>query len=153
MSIMFAATVPIHIFHQGVHRMTTRATGSLKVTMTPAAPTERSGRTTLGRMLLDKQYDGDLVATGKGEMLTAVTDTQGSASYVAIEHVTGTLGARAGEFVLHHLGTMAAGADHLVIAVVADSGTGQLSGISGQFTLQRVEGEHFYQFDYTLPAA
>lgn len=132
--------------------MTKRATGSLNVTMTPAAPTERSGRTTLGRMLLDKQYDGDLVATGKGEMLTAVTDTPGAASYVAIEHVTGTLGGRAGSFVLHHLGTMAGGVDQLVIAIVAESGAGELAGISGQFAIKVVAGKHFFEFDYALPA-
>jgi hypothetical protein len=132
--------------------MTSRATGFLTVTMTPAAPTARSGRTTLGRMLLDKQYDGELVATGKGEMLTAVTDTKGAASYVAIEHVTGTLAGRAGSFVLHHLGTMAGGVDSLVMAIVAESGTGDLAGISGQFTLRAVDGKHHYALDYALPA-
>ncbi|MDQ2988129.1 MAG: DUF3224 domain-containing protein [Pseudomonadota bacterium] len=130
--------------------MTSRATGSLIVSMTPAAPTERSGRTTLGRMLLDKQYDGDLVATGKGEMLTAVTDTQGAASYVAIEHVTGTLNGRAGSFVLHHLGTIVGGVDQLVMAVVAESGTGDLAGIDGQFSLKVVDGKHRFEFDYVF---
>lgn len=130
--------------------MTSRATGSLIVSMTPAAPTKRSGRTTLGRMLLDKQYHGDLVATGKGEMLTAVTDTKGSASYVAIEHVTGTLNGRAGSFVLHHLGTMAGGVDQLVIAIVAESGTGELAGISGQFSVKVVDGKHMFEFDYAF---
>jgi hypothetical protein len=131
--------------------MTHRATGSLTVSMKPAAPTERSGRTTLGRMLLDKQYSGDFVATGSGEMLTAVTDTPGAASYVAIEQVTGTLDGREGSFVLHHLGTMAGGTDHLVIAIVAESGTGQLTGITGQFTLKVVEGEHRFELEYALP--
>jgi hypothetical protein len=131
--------------------MTSRATGSLTVTMTPAAPTERSGRTSLARMLLDKQYDGELVAAGKGEMLTAVTDTKGAASYVAIEHVTGRLDGRVGSFVLHHLGTMAGGVDHLVMAIVAESGTGELAGISGGFTLKVVDGKHQYELDYALP--
>ena len=130
--------------------MTSRATGSLIVSMTPAAPSERSGRTTLGRMLLEKQYDGDLVATGKGEMLTAVTDTPGSASYVAIEHVTGTLDGRAGSFVLHHLGTMAGGVDQLAMAIVAESGTGELAGISGKFTLKVVDGKHLFELDNGL---
>lgn len=131
--------------------MKNRATGSVTISMKPAAPTERSGRTTLGRMLLEKQFGGDLVATGTGDMLTAVTDTPGSASYVAIEQVTGALDGKDGSFVLHHLGTMAGGADHLVMAVVADSGTGRLAGISGQFTVTVVEGEHRYEFEYALP--
>lgn len=131
--------------------MTTRATGSLIVSMTPAAATERSGRTTLGRMLLDKQYDGDLVATGKGEMLTAVTDTKGAASYVAIEQVAGTLDGRTGSFVLHHLGTMAGGVDQLVMAIVAESGTGELAGITGQFAIKAADGKHLFELDYALP--
>ena len=103
-------------------------------------------------MLLHKQYDGDLVAVGKGEMLTAVTDTKGAASYVAIEHVTGALNGREGSFVLHHLGTMVEGTDHLAIGIVAASGTGQLTGISGEFTLKVVEGEHRFELAYELPA-
>jgi hypothetical protein len=146
---MIAIKMSFHI--QKEHRMTHRATGSWTVSMKPAAPTGRSGRTTLGRMLLDKQYSGDLVATGSGEMLTAVTDTPGAASYVAIEQVTGTLDGRKGSFVLHHLGTMAGGTDHLVIAIVAESGTGQLTGITGQFTLEVVEGKHRFELEYALP--
>lgn len=130
--------------------MKNRATGSVTVSMQPAAPERRSGRTTLGRMLLEKQYEGDLAASGAGEMLTAVTDTPGSASYVAIEQVSGTLGGREGSFVLHHLGTMTGGADRLVMAVVPGSGAGQLSGISGEFTLRVVDGRHLYEFDYEL---
>ena len=103
-------------------------------------------------MLLDKQYDGDLVASGKGEMLTAVTDTPGSASYVAIEHVTGALKGKDGSFVLHHFGTMVSGADHLVIGIVAGSGTGDLTGISGQFTITAIKGKHRFDFAYALPA-
>lgn len=131
--------------------MTTRATGSLIVTMKPAAPAERSGRTTIGRMLLEKQYAGDLVATGKGEMLTAVTDTPGAASYVAIECIIGTLGGREGSFVLHHLGTMAGGVDQLVVAIVAESGTGELAGITGQFAIHAADGKHLFELDYALP--
>lgn len=130
--------------------MKNRATGCVTISMKPAAPSERSGRTTLGRMLLEKQYDGDLIATGTGEMLTAVTDTPGSASYVAIEHVTGVLDGKEGSFVLHHLGTMAGGVDDLVMAVVPQSGTGRLRGISGQFTVQAIDGKHHFEFGYTV---
>lgn len=131
--------------------MTQRAAGSFNVSMHPTAPTERAGRTTLGRMLLEKQYLGDLAATGKGDMLTAVTDTQGSASYVAIEHVTGVLHGRTGSFVVHHAGTMSGGVDQLEIAIVPDSGTDELTGIAGRLTLKVVEGEHRYELAYTLP--
>lgn len=131
--------------------MAHRAAGSFSVSMNPAAPTERAGRTTLGRMLLEKQYFGDFDGTGKGEMLTAVTDTKGSASYVAIEQVTGVLLGRSGSFVVHHAGTMSGGVDQLEIAIVPDSGTEELTGIAGKLTLKVVEGEHRYELEYTLP--
>ena len=131
--------------------MTHRAAGSFTVSMRPAAPPERAGRTTLGRMILEKEYDGALAASGKGEMLTAVTDTPGSASYVAIEQVSGVLLERAGSFVIHHAGTMSGGVKRLSIAIVADSGTGQLAGIAGTMTLETADGDHRYELLFTLP--
>jgi hypothetical protein len=92
-----------------------------------------------------------LVATGKGEMLTALTGTQGSAGYVAIERVTGTLHGRTESFVFQHSGSMSRGAQQLSITVVPDSGTDELAGIRGTFRLNIVEGKHFYEFEYSLP--
>lgn len=131
--------------------MTQRAAGSFTVSMKPAAPTERAGVTTLGRMVLEKAYSGELAATGSGEMLTAVTDTKGSASYVAIEQVTGVLLGRQGSFTVHHTGTMSGGVNQLAIGVVPDSGTGELAGITGELRLQVVDGEHRYELLYSLP--
>lgn len=131
--------------------MTQHASGSFDITTTPAAPPEHEGRTAIGRMQLDKQYAGDLAATGNGQMLTAVTDTQGSAAYVAIERISGTLKGKKGSFVIQHTGRMSAGATHLTIAVVPDSGTEELTGLSGTMALRLVERKHFYEFDYVLP--
>jgi hypothetical protein len=131
--------------------MANQAAGSFTVSMNPATPAVRHGRTTLGRMVLDKQYCGDLVATATGEMLTAVTDTQGSASYVAIEQVSGVLLGRTGSFVMHHTGTMAGGANRLSIAIVPDSGTEELAGIAGELTIKVVEGKHQYELAFSLP--
>jgi hypothetical protein len=87
-------------------------------------------------------------------MLTAGTDVKGSAGYVAIERVTGTLQGRKGSFVLQHSGTMAHGAQQLDIHVVPDSGTGQLAGLAGKLTITIApDGKHSYTFDYTLPEA
>lgn len=91
------------------------------------------------------------VATGQGEMLTALTPEKGSAGYVAIERVTGTLHGRNGSFVFQHSGTMDRGAQQLSIGAVPGSGTGALAGIQGSFRLRIVDGQHLYEFDYTLP--
>ncbi|MET0856556.1 MAG: DUF3224 domain-containing protein [Telluria sp.] len=131
--------------------MTQHANGPFEVTMTPAGSPEHEGRTAFGRLQLDKQYAGDLVAIGNGQMLTAVTDTQGSAAYVAIERIRGNLKGKKGSFAIHHTGTMSGGLKQLMIAVVTDSGTDELTGIAGTMSLTMVEGKHFYGFDYTLP--
>lgn len=102
------------------------------------------------RMALDKTFEGDLSAQSVGEMLSAVTETQGSAGYVAIEQVTGTLSGKLGSFVLQHYGIMNQGDAHLTLSVVPDSGSGELKGISGSMAIRIEEGQHFYDFDYEL---
>jgi hypothetical protein len=101
-------------------------------------------------MSLDKQFHGDLEAVGKGQMLTAGSPG-GSGVYVAIEHVTGMLQGRKGSFVLHHTGVMTRGKPQMTIAVVPDSGTEEFAGLSGNLSIEIVDGKHFYSFDYTLP--
>jgi hypothetical protein len=120
--------------------------------MTPQKAEEGAGAETLGRFLLEKQYHGALEATARGQMLTVSTKVEGSAVYVAVEQVEGTLDGRRGTFALNHIGTMTRGTPNLAIAVVPDSGTGELAGISGALGI-RIEagGKHFYDFDYTLP--
>jgi hypothetical protein len=128
--------------------VTRRASGAFDVKITPQAMTaEGSG---LGRMSLDKQFRGDLAATSKGEMLTASTPVKGSAVYVAVEQVTGTLHGRSGSFVLHHTGIMSRGTPQLTITVVPDSGTGELEGLTGTMTITIADGKHTYDFDYML---
>jgi len=105
----------------------------------------------LGRMSLDKAYHGDLEATGRGQMLTAGTAVKGSAGYVAMELVTGTLQGRTGSFTLQHSGTMAHGAFQLTVTVVPDSGTEGLTGISGKMAITITGGKHLYEFEYVLP--
>jgi uncharacterized protein DUF3224 len=131
--------------------MPSRASGTFDVTIAPLGTPDKAEGATLGRMSLAKQLQGDLTGTSKGEMLTAMTDTKGSAGYVAIERVSGTLQGRSGTFVLQHIGTMTQGAQQMTIKVVPDSATGQLTGLSGTMTITIVDGKHFYEFDYVLP--
>jgi hypothetical protein len=129
--------------------MTTHASGSFEVKITPQAQDEAEG-SAIGRLSIDKQFHGDLEATSKGQMLTAGTAIEGSAGYVAIEQATGTLHGRSGAFVLQHSGTMARGAGQLTITVVPDSGAGELVGLAGEMAINIVDGKHLYDFEYTL---
>ena len=133
--------------------VTTRATGTFEVKLTPHPADEASAETAVGRMAIDKRFHGELDGTSRGEMLAAGTGVKGSAGYVAIEKVTATLGGRRGSFVLQHSGTMTRGAPRLEITVVPDSGTEQLAGITGAMTIEVADGKHSYSFDYALPAA
>lgn len=104
----------------------------------------------LGRMSIDKTFRGDLVARSLGEMLSAMTKVKGSAGYVALEQVNGTLQGNSGTFVLQHFGTMNRGKDRLILEVVPDSGTGQLENLSGKMIIKIEDGKHYYEFDYSL---
>ena len=129
------------------------ATGTFEVKLLPQSSDDNTADATLGRMSIDKQFHGDLEGTSKGQMLTAATSVKGSAGYVAIERVTGTLHGRSGAFTLQHSGTMTRGKPQLKITVVPDSGDGQLAGLSGRMTIKIEEGKHFYAFEYTLDGA
>ncbi|MEP7272145.1 MAG: DUF3224 domain-containing protein [Acidobacteriota bacterium] len=127
------------------------ASGTFEVKITPE--TDKSDDPTRGRMSLAKQFKGDLAGTSSGQMLTAMTSIKDSAGYVAIERFTGTLHGRSGSFALQHSGTMKRGEPHLAIAVVPDSGTDQLVGLSGTMTIKIADGMHYYEFDYAIATA
>lgn len=130
--------------------MTQHASGTFNVKLEPEANDNPPAGTALGRLALDKQFHGDLEATSIGTMLSARTPVADSAGYVVIERVTGTLQGRRGSFVLQHNGTMNRGMPKLAIQVVPDSGTDELAGIAGEMTINIVDGNHFYEFDYSI---
>jgi hypothetical protein len=127
------------------------AKGSFDVKIKPLAAYDTMPGSTLGRMSIDKQFHGDLEGTSIGEMLVGGTDVKNSAGYVAIERVTGKLNGRSGSFTLQHSATMNRGAPHLLITVISDSGTGELVGLTGTLSIEITNGNHFYDFSYTLP--
>jgi hypothetical protein len=127
-----------------------KATGTFDVKINSLPPYNSSADAKLARMSIDKQFHGDLEATSQGEMLSAGTDTKGSAGYVAIERVTGTLNGRSGGFVLQHNATMTRGAPYLNIIVVPDSGTGELVGLSGSMHIIIEKEMHSYDFQYSV---
>ncbi len=103
------------------------------------------------RRSIDKVFKGELDASSVGEMLSVVTPVQGSAGYVAIETVTGNLCGLDGSFVLQHYGSMREGNQLLMLEIVSDSGTGDLTGITGKMAIKIEDGQHFYEFEYELP--
>ena len=131
--------------------MTNRASGAFDVKLTPQTPDDKAAG--VGRMTIDKQFHGDLEGTSKGVMLAVSTSVEGSAGYVALEQVSGTLRGRSGTFTLQHSGTMTRGVPQLSVTVVPDSGTGQLVGLAGRMSIQIADGKHSYDFEYTLPEA
>ncbi|MFZ0286195.1 MAG: DUF3224 domain-containing protein [Terriglobales bacterium] len=133
--------------------VTIHAKGTFEVKITPQTPDGKFEDATMGRMTIDKQFRGDLEGTSKGQMLTGMTDVKGSAGYVAMERVTGTLNGRSGTFILQHSATMTRGVPQLSVTVVPDSGTGQLVGLTGKMDIIINAGKHSYDFEYTLPAA
>ena len=125
--------------------------GTFEVNLQPLASfAEGNDNINLGRMSIEKTFSGELSATSQGEMLTAVTPVEGSAGYVAIEQVTGTLSGRNGRFVLQHFGTMSQEHNFLLLEVVPNSGTGELAGLSGKMSIRIEDWQHFYEFDYEL---
>ena len=124
-----------------------RASGTFEVNLTPQSDGDGAA---VGRMAIDKQFHGELTGTSKGQMLMAGTAVEGSAGYVAIEKVDGSLGGRSGSFYLQHSGTMTRGAGVLTVTVIPDSGTGELTGLSGKMNIIIAGGKHSYEFDYEL---
>ena len=130
-----------------------RAMGNFEVSLQPLPNAEVSSDALLGRILLTKKFSGDLQASARGQMLSAGTATRGSAGYVAIDHVSGELDGRRGSFLLQHSGSMNRGVPTLSIMVVPDSGTEELAGLTGTLSINIVDGKHFYDFLYSIPAS
>ena len=129
--------------------MSHHARGSFEVKMQPLPTSEVPG---VARFSIDKTIDGDLEATTKGEMYTAGDPKAGAAGYVAIEAVTGKLDNKTGGFVLQHFATMDATGPNMTVKIVPGSGTGELKGITGTFTIIIADGKHSYDLEYQLPA-
>lgn len=128
-----------------------KITGKFDVKLKPIEGyAEGSDGISLNRMSIDKTFYGELEASSKGEMLSVMTPVKGSAGYVAIEQVQGTLKRKKGSFVLQHFGTMDKGKDQLILEVVPDSATGELKGLSGRMAIIIEDGRHFYEFEYEL---
>jgi hypothetical protein len=147
-ALVLAALAPPAPAQQKEIPMTNHARGTFTVKVQPLSPTPAEG---ISRYSIDKEIHGDLEATTKGEMFGGGDPKQGAAGYVAIEMVTGTLNGKHGSFALQHLATMDQSGPKMQVIVVPGSGAGELKVIAGTFTIRIENGQHFYDFDYTLP--
>lgn len=130
--------------------MTTQITGQFEVHLETEAIAHPSLAEVFGRRSLRKQFHGELNASSLGEMLSYRGQQAGSAAYVAIEQVQGKLQGKSGSFALAHYGRMQAGQSELILQVVPDSGTHELSGLKGEMKIIIKDKQHFYEFNYTL---
>lgn len=147
-AIIFLALSTLAAAQQGDGSTNYNARGTFTVNIQPLTPPPAEG---LSRFSINKEIHGDLEATTKGEMFSGGDPKQGVAGYVAIEVVTGTLKGKHGSFALQHTATMDQSGRKMSVIVVPGSGTGELKGISGTFDIQIANGQHSYDFAYTLP--
>lgn len=133
-------------------KLSMRATGTFEVQLKPLEAYNQSPAAQIGRMSIDKTFEGELAANSQGEMLSGGSPASGSAGYVAIERVTGVLQGKSGSFLLQHSATMTPEAQEAKITVVPGSGTAELEGIGGEMGIEIESGQHSYWFEYELPA-
>jgi Protein of unknown function (DUF3224) len=147
LALSLAAQKDTHMLH---------AKGSFDVKMAPAEPTDFEKANDIARFTGDKTWHGDFEGVSHVEMITGSTASTGSMAYVAIERMTGKLNGRQGSFTFSHRASMmkggASSAAELSVTVVPNSGTGELTGLTGSLDIQiDAQGKHTWTFDYSLP--
>jgi hypothetical protein len=134
--------------------VTQDATGTFEVTVTPQEPLPApDGGLPLGRFALKKAFSGQVVGKAAGTMMSVGTPKAGAAAaYVALDQFSGTVDGRRGGFVLVHRGIMSkSGARDLDVRIATDSGSGELTGITGVLEIDMSDGKHQYTLKYSLP--
>jgi hypothetical protein len=92
---------------------------------------ETPGLPKLTRATVTKQFSGDITGPSATEWLMAYAD-DGSATFVGLERIRGTVGGRTGSFVVQHVGTFEDGAARAALTVVPRSGTDELRSVAGR---------------------
>ena len=92
---------------------------------------ETAGLPKLSRVSASKSYEGDIAGEGRVEYLMMYR-SDGSATFIGLERVVGSVGGRSGSFVFQHRGTFENGIAKADLSVVSGSGTEALDGLQGQ---------------------
>jgi hypothetical protein len=110
----------------------TRASAAITVhKYEPATYDEPAEALVLARIHVEESFSGDISGDGVVEFLQAAR-ADGSASFVGIERVTGTLAGREGTFLLQDAGTVERNVVSGEWFVIPGSGTGGLAGLRGE---------------------
>jgi hypothetical protein len=121
---------------------TTHATGRIEVkTYEPQPYEEVNDGPNLVEIHVTETFSGDIEGEGVVRFLQAVRD-DGSASFVGIERVTGSIAGRQGSFLLQDAGTLEGSTVKGDWFVVPGSGTGELAGLRGEGGFQAELGQH-----------
>jgi hypothetical protein len=131
--------------------MSTKANSTFEVTNWDEKPYHESdGGPRLTRATVTKVFRGELEGDATVEYLM-VHRTNGTATFVGIERVEGTLGGKPGSFVLEHLGTFEQGTAKANCRVITGSGTGELTGLQGEgsFEARGREAPFDLEYDFT----
>ena len=109
------------------------------------------GQPKMTRAEVRKSFEGDLQGTGRLQYLMTYRE-DGSADFVAMERIHGSLGGKRGTFVLSHVGAFVNGAASGTWKVVDGSGTDELAGLSGSSAFSIPKGEEAFPFalDYEI---
>jgi uncharacterized protein DUF3224 len=111
---------------------------------------EGSGVPKLTRATVMKSFSGEIEGEGHVEYLMMYRH-DGTATFVGLEHITGTVGGRSGSFVLQRDGVFEGGQARENYCVVPGSGTGELKGLSGHGNSAVGHGmEHPFTLEYEL---
>ncbi|WP_093802482.1 DUF3224 domain-containing protein [Streptomyces sp. Wb2n-11] len=130
--------------------MSTTAAGTFELVWDEKPPYSDEEGTQLSKVVVTKTFTGDIQGTSVTELIKAMTSEPTSAGYVAVERLTGTVHGRKGTFVLQHSAISTRGEGDLNIVIVPDSGTGELSTISGKLNVVVADGTHSYTLEYDL---
>jgi hypothetical protein len=123
--------------------LTTRTRANALITVRkyePEAYDQAAQGPALARIHVEETFSGDIAGEGVVEFLQAA-NADGSASFVGIERVSGSVGGRAGTFLLQDTGTVEAAIVSGDWFVIPGSGTGELSGLRGEGGFQANLGE------------
>jgi Protein of unknown function (DUF3224) len=118
------------------------ATGKIEVkTYEPVPYEEPTDGPKLNELHVTETFTGDVQGEGRARMLQAQRD-DGSASFCAIERVSGTLDGRTGTFLLQDEGGLQGTKVKGTWVVIPGSGTGALTGLRGDGTFEAELGQH-----------